>query len=82
VSRGDHPAEPPWCTDIRTTMDNRKSDAKRSIGDTVRLDDAHAVTTWTRCLGVTREDLEKAVQAVGSSTGAVYDFLNRNRRTR
>ena len=64
------------------TMDSRPTDDNRLIGDTVRLDDAQAVTTWIRCLGVTREDLEKAVQAVGPATGAVYDFLNRNRRAR
>jgi hypothetical protein len=49
--------------------------------DNVRLDDARAVSSWIRSFGISRADLEKAVAAVGSSTGAVYDYLNRNRRT-
>ena len=52
---------------------------RRPIGDIVHLDDAQEVETWTRSLGISREDLERAVAAVGTSTGAVYDYIGRNR---
>jgi hypothetical protein len=49
--------------------------------DSIQLDDARVVETWTRSLGITEEDLQRAVATVGTSTGAVYDYLNRTRRT-
>ena len=56
-------------------------DEEHPDADSISLDDANVVETWTRSLGVTEEDLHRAVAAVGPATGAVYDYLNRNRRT-
>jgi hypothetical protein len=47
--------------------------------DVVHLDDEREVANWTKSLGISREDLERAVAAVGPSTGAVYDYIGRNR---
>ena len=62
-------------------MDQPKH-TRRPDADSVHLEDAEAVSVWTRSLGISIEDLEQAVAAVGHSTGAVYDYINRNRRTR
>lgn len=51
----------------------------RPEGDLLHLDNDREVGTWTSSLGVTREDLERAVAVVGPSTGAVYDYLARER---
>ena len=47
--------------------------------DTIDLDDSKQMENWTRSLGVSKEDLVRAVAEVGSSMGAVYDYLARNR---
>lgn len=47
--------------------------------DRVDLGDAGSVDLWVRSLGISRDDLERAVGAVGDSTGAVYDYLARQR---
>jgi len=60
----------------------RNAGPGRPEGDLLHLDDDREVRTWTRSLGVTREDLERAVALVGPSTGAVYDYLARERQTR
>jgi hypothetical protein len=60
-------------------MRMRSAAPGRPDGDLVHLDDDREVRTWTQSLGVTREDLERAVAVVGPSTGAVYDFLARER---
>jgi len=54
----------------------------RPEGDLLHLDNDGEVRRWTRSLGVTREDLERAVAIVGPSTGAVYDYLARERQAR
>ena len=51
----------------------------RPEGDLLHLDNDREVRTWTSSLGVSREDLERAVAVVGPSTGAVYDYLARER---
>ncbi len=47
--------------------------------DVVDLNDDQEIGIWTRSLGVSREDLERAVAAVGPSAGDVYDFIARDR---
>jgi hypothetical protein len=60
---------------------NAQHDDPHPDADSIHLDDARVVETWTRSLGITEEDLQRAVALVGPSTGAVYDYLNRNRRS-
>jgi hypothetical protein len=47
--------------------------------DRIDLDDPDEVRNWTQSLGVTREELQRAVEAVGDTPGKVYDYLGRNR---
>ena len=56
------------------------SDPRPRDEDIVHLDDPHEVEVWTSSLGISREELERAVAAVGTSTGAVYDFIGRSRQ--
>lgn len=60
---------------------NTQRDDQHPDADSIQLDDARVVASWTQSFGITEEDLQRAVAAVGSSTGAVYDYLNRSRRT-
>ena len=47
--------------------------------DRIDMNDPDEVRNWTQSLGVTREELQRAVEAVGTSTGKVYDYLGRKR---
>ena len=47
--------------------------------DVVDLANTEVIELWTRSLGISRSDLERAVEAVGPSAGDVYDFLARDR---
>ncbi|QGP79919.1 DUF3606 domain-containing protein [Sphingobium sp. CAP-1] len=42
----------------------------------IALECEAAVLYWTRHLGVTREELEEAVEIVGDDAGAVAAYLN------
>ena len=55
------------------------ADPRRPERDSVNLHDESDVQSWTQALGITREELERAVAAVGNATGAVYDYVNRHR---
>jgi hypothetical protein len=48
--------------------------------DEVDFEDPNEVYRWTKSLGVDEEALRKAVAAVGTSFGRVYDYVIRNRR--
>lgn len=63
-------------------MDDRPGQPGSAQQDYLDLTDAQQVEMWTRSLGVTAEDLEQAVAAVGSAVGEVYDFIGRNRAAR
>ena len=54
---------------------------KRGSPDRDRIDinDPDEVRNWTKSLGVTKEELQRAVEAVGTTAGKVYDYLGRNR---
>jgi len=54
---------------------------KRGTPDRDRIDinDPDEVRNWTKSLGVTKEELQRAVEAVGTTPGKVYDYLGRNR---
>jgi len=43
----------------------------------ININEEHEVRYWTGALGVTREQLEAAVQAVGVSAAAVREHLGR-----
>ena len=59
------------------------SDDKTNRGspdrDRIDLNDPDEVRNWTQSLGVSREELQRAVEAVGNTAGKVYDFLGRSR---
>ena len=48
--------------------------------DRIDMNDPDEVRNWTRSLGVTKEELQRAVEAVGNSSGKVYDYIGRNRQ--
>ena len=43
----------------------------------ISMSEDHEVRFWTNKFGVSREELEEALQAVGSSAQAVADFLRK-----
>jgi hypothetical protein len=43
----------------------------------INLHDDHEVKHWTRALGVSKEDLQRAVDKVGTSAAAVRKELDR-----
>jgi hypothetical protein len=47
--------------------------------DRIDLSDPDEVRNWTKSLGVTREQLEQAVQAAGNTADKVRDYLGRTR---
>lgn len=47
--------------------------------DLIDLNDPDEVRNWTRSLGVTKDELQRAVEAVGNSSVKVYDHIGRNR---
>ena len=47
--------------------------------DRIDLNDPDEVRNWTQSLGVTKEELQRAVEAVGTTAGKVYDYLGRKR---
>jgi hypothetical protein len=55
---------------------------KRGAGDRKRiaLGEEYEVRYWTQKLGVSREQLEEAVRAVGSSPEAVEEHLGKGRK--
>lgn len=57
--------------------------SKRHEGDRERiaLDQEHEVRYWTQKLAVSREDLERAVQQVGSSADKVREHLKSSPKT-
>jgi len=54
--------------------------SKRTGGDRGRisLGEEHEVRYWTEKLGVSREDLERAVKAVGNSADRVREHLHKH----
>lgn len=55
------------------------SDNKRDVGapdrDRINMSEDYEVQDWTKSLGVTKERLQEAVNAVGSSADKVREFL-------
>jgi hypothetical protein len=51
-------------------------------GDRIDLTNQAVVEVWTRSLGITPDELRRAVQAVGSEVGPVYDYVKRAKQSR
>ena len=62
---------------MRDTQEQSRPGPSRP--DIVDLANDQDIDLWMRSLGVSREDLERAVNTVGPSAGDVYDFLARDR---
>ena len=54
-------------TNVRSGQDRKR----------VNVHQEHEVRWWTQKWGVSREELEKAVQAVGTSVNKVEEYLNK-----
>lgn len=61
-------------------MSDDMGDPRRPDRDRIDMNDADEVRNWTESLGVTREELQRAVEAVGDTAGKVYDYLGRTRQ--
>jgi hypothetical protein len=46
-------------------------------GDKFDLEDQSEVEVWTRSLGITEDELRRAVQAAGTEVGPLYDHIQR-----
>ena len=60
-------------------MSDDKSNSGSPDRDRIDLNDPDEVRNWTQSLGVSREELQRAVEAVGNTAGKVYDYLGRSR---
>jgi hypothetical protein len=60
-------------------MSDDKGDPGRPDRDRIDMNDPDEVRNWTQSLGVTKEELQRAVEAVGNTAGKVYDYLGRSR---
>jgi Protein of unknown function (DUF3606) len=60
-------------------MSDDKSNRGSPDRDRIDINDPDEVRNWTQSLGVTKEELQRAVEAVGNTAGKVYDYLGRNR---
>src|SRR5437868_2923962 len=60
-------------------MSDDKSKRGSPDRDRIDINDPDEVRNWTKSLGVTKEELQRAVEAVGTTAGKVYDYLGRQR---
>jgi hypothetical protein len=60
-------------------MSDDKSKPGSPDRDRIDLNDPDEVRNWTKSLNVSKEELQRAVDAVGNTPGKVYDYLGRNR---
>jgi hypothetical protein len=60
-------------------MSDDKSNRGSPDSDRIDLNDPDEVRNWTKSLGVTKEELQKAVEAAGTTAERVRDYLGRNR---
>ena len=62
-------------------MSDDKGNPGRPDKDRIDMNDPDEVRNWTKSLGISREELAKAVEAVGNTAGKVYDYLGRSRQS-
>ena len=60
-------------------MSDNKSERGSPDRDRIDMNDPDEVRNWTKSLGVSKEDLQKAVQAAGTSASKVREYLSRGR---
>jgi len=60
-------------------MHQDPNDPSRPELDYVDVKNPTDVDIWTRSLGISRGELERAVEHVGPSAGRVYDYIGRSR---
>ena len=60
-------------------MSDDKSKSGSPDRDRIDINDPDEVRNWTKSLGVTKEELQRAVEAVVTTPGKVYDYLGRQR---
>lgn len=65
--------------DLEKQMSDDKTNRGSPDRDRIDMNDPDEVRNWTRSLGVTKDELQNAVEAVGNAAGKVYDYLGRNR---
>lgn len=58
-------------------MADNKADTGSPDRDRINMSEDYEVRDWTTSLGVTRERLQEAVDAVGSSADKVREYLRR-----
>lgn len=60
-------------------MSDDKSKRNSPDNRLIDMNDPDEVRNWTKSLGVTKEELERAVQAAGRSADKVREHLGKNR---
>jgi hypothetical protein len=61
-------------------MATSEHDPRRPDRDYVDIENDEDVEMWTRSLGISRLELQRAVEIAGPAAGQVYDYINRDRR--
>lgn len=60
-------------------MSDDKSKRGSPDRDRIDMNDEDEVRNWTKSLGVSKEELQRAVQAAGNQADKVREFLGRSR---
>ena len=60
-------------------MSDDKSKRGSPDRDRIDMNDEDEVRNWTKSLGISREELQRAVQAAGNQADKVREFLGRSR---
>ena len=58
-------------------MSDNKSNTGSPDRDRINMNEDYEVRDWSESLGVTREELQEAVNAVGNSADKVREYLKR-----
>ena len=60
-------------------MSDDKSKRGSPDRDRIDMNDEDEVRNWTKSLGISRDELQRAVQAAGNQADKVREFLGRSR---
>ena len=60
-------------------MSDDKSKRGSPDRDRIDMNDEDEVRNWTKSLGVSKEELQRAVQSAGNNADKVREFLGRSR---
>jgi len=61
----------------RITMADDLKNRGQQDRERIAMSEDHEVRYWTEALGVTKEELQRAVDAVGNSAAKVREFLKK-----